>query len=135
MSARAEVLEWMDKAEADFEAAKDLAKRRRKPLPDQVCFLCQQSAEKYLKAFLIAQELEPPRTHNLSQLVDICAGRDASFERIREFAASLNPYAVGYRYPGWSATVEEAKEAAQNARKVRAFVRRRLGGKEVGAQE
>ena len=44
-----EIKEWINKAEDDFEGAKDIARRRKRPLPDLVCFHCQQSAGKYLK--------------------------------------------------------------------------------------
>ena len=44
--------EWADKAEADYKAAVALNRRRKEPLPDIVCYHCQQSAEKYLKALL-----------------------------------------------------------------------------------
>ena len=47
----ASVADWVDKAEDDWKAAVDLDRRRRDPLPDPVCFHCQQCAEKYLKAF------------------------------------------------------------------------------------
>ena len=41
------------------------------PLPDQVGFFCQQSAEKYLKAFLLAWGQVPPRTHGVDVLVEL----------------------------------------------------------------
>ena len=48
--------EWIKKAEGDYAAATILSRRRKVPLHDHVCFHCQQSAEKYLKAFsLLAQ--------------------------------------------------------------------------------
>ncbi|MCZ6676164.1 MAG: HEPN domain-containing protein [Candidatus Poribacteria bacterium] len=59
--------EWIEKAEADFKGAVALNRRRKDPLPDLVCYHCQQSAEKYLKAFLIAQGITPPRIHDLVQ--------------------------------------------------------------------
>ncbi len=40
-----EIREWIEKAENDFEGALDLSRRRKNPLPDLVCFHCQQSAE------------------------------------------------------------------------------------------
>ena len=43
--------EWIRKAEDDFRAAGVLA-AGSEPFHDQVCFHCQQSAEKYLKALL-----------------------------------------------------------------------------------
>ena len=56
-----ELKEWLEKAEEDFEAAKTIMKRRRRPLPSIVCFHCQQAAEKYLKALLIFMKLHFPK--------------------------------------------------------------------------
>ena len=42
--------EWVDKAEADYQSAVALGRRRKAPLPDIVCYHCQQCVEKYLKA-------------------------------------------------------------------------------------
>jgi HEPN domain-containing protein len=42
--------EWVAKAEEDYLAALDLARRRKRPLWSGVCFHAQQCAEKYLKA-------------------------------------------------------------------------------------
>lgn len=43
--------EWVEKAEEDFDAADALLYGREVPLAAVVCFHCQQSAEKYLKAY------------------------------------------------------------------------------------
>ena len=48
--------EWVVKAEADFDAAHELASSKSR-LHDSVCFHCQQSAEKYLKALLAERGL------------------------------------------------------------------------------
>ena len=61
--------EWIEKAEADLRAAASLARPRKEPVPDIVCYLYQQSAEKYLKAYLIARGSAPPHTHDMQQLV------------------------------------------------------------------
>lgn len=42
--------EWVNKAEEDWEAARTLARKRKNPAHNAVCFHAQQSAEKYLKA-------------------------------------------------------------------------------------
>jgi HEPN domain-containing protein len=55
-----EMREWVVKAETDYKAALALARRRKDPLPEVVCFHCQQCAEKYLKAFLIARGMPFP---------------------------------------------------------------------------
>jgi hypothetical protein len=49
---KAATRDWITKAEHDHLAAADLARRRKLPLHDMVCFHCQQSAEMYLKACL-----------------------------------------------------------------------------------
>jgi HEPN domain-containing protein len=55
---------WVRKAEDDLVGAKSLA-RAKPSLNDLICFHCQQSAEKYLKALLQESGAVPPRTHNL----------------------------------------------------------------------
>ena len=55
--------EWVEKAEGDYRAAVILNRIRKEPVPDGVCYHCQQSAEKYLKAFLIFCGVAPhPRS-------------------------------------------------------------------------
>ncbi len=60
--------EWVVKAEADFQGALALS-RRKNPLPDLVCFHCQQCAEKYLKAVLQEWGIPFPKTHVLTDLL------------------------------------------------------------------
>ena len=64
--------EWVRKAEADFLAANTLV-RGNVLLHDAVCFHCQQTAEKYLKAQLVELGLAVPRTHNLVALFPLLA--------------------------------------------------------------
>lgn len=53
--------DWVQKAEADYQGAVALNRRRKVPLPDLVCYHCQQCGEKYLKAFLVSKGFNPPR--------------------------------------------------------------------------
>src|SRR5215510_4100106 len=71
MSAPAELLGWVARAEEDFILARS-ALRRKKPLLYGATFHAQQCVEKYLKALLVAQELVFPRTHDLVALSDLC---------------------------------------------------------------
>ena len=120
------VEEWIYKAEEDFESALHLVKKDRKPVPDSICFHCQQCIEKYLKAFLILNNIEPPEIHDLQRLKAICSNVDESFEEISEELDILNAYAINFRYPGEVATVEEANEAFLVMKKVHKFIRDRL---------
>jgi HEPN domain-containing protein len=71
MNVTPETLDWVRKAESDLAAARWLTDSDQ-PLPDQVGFFCEQAAEKYLKAFLIACGQAPPRTHDIDALVELC---------------------------------------------------------------
>lgn len=55
---------WVIKAEEDFSVATGIVRRRRIP-SNTVCFLCQQSAEKYLKGLLQENEVVFSKTHDL----------------------------------------------------------------------
>lgn len=59
---------WVRKAEVDHLAAARLAGDAG-PFHDVVSFLCQQSAEKYLKALLVEHGLAVPKTHDLERLL------------------------------------------------------------------
>ena len=120
------VKEWIYKAEEDFESARQLAKKTTKVVPNVVCFHCRQSIEKYLKAFLIWHDIEPPAIHDLQRLNNICIKIDKDFNLISEQLNSLNAYAVDFRYPGENATIEESKSAVQIMKHVRKFLRNKL---------
>jgi HEPN domain-containing protein len=117
--------EWVRKAEADYLAANNL-KGAKPPLHDAVCFHCQQSAEKYLKALLQQASVTVPRTHDLVSLLSLIVSYYdlRSFKRGLEF---LTQFAVETRYPGESASKRQAAAALRWAAKVREACRSHLG--------
>lgn len=117
---------WVRKAEADLEGASDLARPARRYY-DLICFHCQQSAEKYLKAFLIECGVPFPKTHRLEDLLLLVLPHDASLRKLRRTLVALTRYAVDYRYPDENATKRQAAAALRQARKVREQIRLRLG--------
>ncbi len=66
------VAEWVEKAEGDYHSTVSLHRLRSNPEPDNVCFLSQQCAEKYLKAFLVDRGINPPHIHDLVGLLNQC---------------------------------------------------------------
>lgn len=120
-------LEWIEKAEGDFHTAGREARARTSPNYDAVCFHCQQCAEKYLKAYLQEHGQRFPRTHDLVELLELCLLFDKSFEPQRNMLKDLSRYAVEYRYPGDSATREDARLALRTLRTARDFLRLKLG--------
>jgi HEPN domain-containing protein len=97
--------EWVQKAEEDYQAALALSRLRKRPTPNAVSFHCQQCAEKYLKAFLVSKDVKFPKTHDLLELHRLCLSVDSSFEFIGDLLDKLNPYSIGYRYPGEDVTI------------------------------
>src|SRR5205807_7934693 len=95
--------QWVRKAEDDLSSARTLV-ANRPPQRDVVCFHCQQSAEKYLKALLQEVGAVVPKTHDLEDLLDLVLPHDASLKSLRRGLRSLTTYAVDYRYPGRRAT-------------------------------
>lgn len=118
--------EWVRKAEADLLCAATCAKSRV-PLHDQVCFHCQQSAEKYLKALLEEAGTTVPRTHQLLDLLSLIVTRHAGLRSLRRGLDFLTRFAVETRYPGDSATKRQAAAAQRWANRVRHAARLSLG--------
>lgn len=117
------VEEWIAKAEEDHRAAVRMHRFYLDPTPNVVCFLAQQCAEKYLKAFLIQQAVPFRWIHDLEELLGLITPLSPEFEAIRDQLLILNDYAVDVRYPGESATQQEATEAAEAMKIVRAFMK------------
>lgn len=122
--------EWFKKAEHDLLNAEIILESDRESLPlDTVCFHCQQAVEKYLKGFLVYHNVQFPRTHFLTTLLDQCKDLDATFEEL-DAIIELNAYAVDIRYPddAMEITLEDAQEAKDIANKVKTFVTEKIPG-------
>ena len=117
---------WVYKAEEDFRTATTMARKRKDPAPDNVCFCSHQCVEKYLKAFLIFHKTHFPKTHHLEALLDFAVDIDPDMEKQRDDLAQLEPYGVEIRYPGENASVAESKEAVKYMQRVRRALRMKL---------
>jgi HEPN domain-containing protein len=92
------VREWLTKADDDFEFAL-VNFEEGKDFFAQICFHFQQAAEKYLKCYIIAQELEFRKVHDLPLLLKTCLSKDPSFEQPQEDCEYLTTFYVDTRYP------------------------------------
>jgi HEPN domain-containing protein len=123
----AETEAWISKAEGDYIGASALAKNRSKKIAHLTSFAAQQSAEKYLKAYLVEHNVAFPKTHDLAkELLPRCLNIDKSFSVLEPHLEFLDPYAVQFRYPGDIVTPAEARDALKAAKSVRSFVRQKL---------
>jgi HEPN domain-containing protein len=62
-----------------------------------ICFHAQQAVEKYLKAFLIYNNIDFPRTHDVDFLIQECQQIDEKSFNID--LKSLTEFGVFFRYP------------------------------------
>ena len=118
--------EWVRKAEDDFQVARVLGRGSRRA-HDQVCFHCQQSAEKNLKALLQELGLPVPRTHDLLALLFLLVSHHASLRTLRRGLEFLTQFAVGPRYPNYTTRKRQAVAALRWAGRVRDACRAFLG--------
>lgn len=95
----------------------------------QICFHFQQSAEKFLKAYIIAKELDFGKVHDLVHLLRTCAANDPTFADLKEDGILLNTAYIETRYPvHWPTnyTQETAEQAQAAASRIACLVRERL---------
>jgi len=110
------VQQWLAKATEDLTVARHLLSEGLGCL-GAIGFHAQQAAEKYLKALLVAHQIEFPKTHDLGELLDLVASCDDTLAQSLQDIAALNPYGVDFRYPGDAPqlTPEDARHAVELA--------------------
>ena len=117
---------WLEKARRDLVTAQT-GIDSSEPFSDIICFHTQQAAEKYIKAYLIWQKVEFPKTHSLEDLLLLAAQKDKSFLELIEDANMLTPYAVEIRYgESDEPIIDDAKQAIEIAEEIKDFVQQKL---------
>ena len=87
--------QWLERALYDLETAAALLQSKRYLY---VAFMCQQTIEKLLKAYISAQGAAPPLVHNLVRLADRAQLRTVLSPAHQLLLADLNPYYIKARY-------------------------------------
>jgi HEPN domain-containing protein len=91
--------EWLRYAKNDLIVAHHVFEDLHPKQTEISAWHCQQCAEKALKAFLVARDIDPPKIHDLDELVKRCQNIDAGFSEIQYDCEKVNPYGSGVRYP------------------------------------
>ena len=91
-----DALRWLRQAEHDLDDAHFVITGKRYGL---ACFLSQQSAEKGIKAFLLASGAEAVWGHSVAELCRDAAEFDETFETMVPLGASLDKYYIPTWYP------------------------------------
>ena len=117
------VKEWIKYANNDLEAAVHLLTLHPLKL-EIICYLCQQSVEKMLKAFWLYSDEFPPKTHDLELLRGKCEKFDSSFKEITAECIRLNDYSSQPRYPfNLEITEQDMQMAIKDSKRIGEFVK------------
>lgn len=123
---QAETRNWISKANKDLGTAGFALESVDGPLPVTTALHCQQSAEKFLKAFLHERGVPFSSQHNLTPLLESCISVDDSFEDLRADINRLEGYSIASRYPKASDSTEFRNEALATTKRVKEFILKRL---------
>jgi len=123
------VQEWLKYSQNDLISARHLYEDLYPKQIEVACYLSQQSAEKALKGYMLFKDTEPPKTHNLIELCQICIKHDSTFSEIIDACADLTPYGVAVRYPNELAVDEViTKSAIDKAQVIYDFCNGKISG-------
>ena len=86
---------WMKQAERDFSMAKVASKNG---FFEHACFMCQQAAEKAVKALLYSKGIRTFATHSVKDLF-LAASKEFKIKDLRREAVLLDRQYVPTRYP------------------------------------
>ena len=114
------IREWLNKADEDFDFADSVLEDSL--FYAQICFHFHQAAEKYLKAFIVGNDLEFRKIHDLQVLLKSCETKDIALEILDNDCKILNRFYIDTRYPvHWPSnyTIETARDAKSSAAKIR----------------
>lgn len=121
------VREWIGKADEHFGFAVSVIEES--PYYSQICFHFHQAAEKYLKAHIIAYDLDFQKIYDLPVLLKICLQKDPELQKVLNDCKFLNRYYIDARYPvHWPTSYdkEEAQKAKLAAEHIRDAIKNRL---------
>jgi HEPN domain-containing protein len=117
MSALDLAKEWLRYAKSDINTANHMFYDVNPKETEISCYHSQQCAEKSLKAYLLLKGIQPPYTHDLIELNNLCIMHETNFSSMQTHCVCLNPYSVQVKYPNELAVDEYmAKSAIGNAK-------------------
>ena len=119
--------DWRLLAERDMAVADHLV-ATMVPVPTEIiAFLCQQTAEKYLKGALVILGEEPPYTHDLDELCALAEKHRPSFVNISSLCSIITHFSVQPRYDlGISLSEEDMRLVLQHTKTIRDFLQREI---------
>ncbi len=124
--------DWLNQASDDLRTAQDYINKDENYARKNVCIHSHQSIEKNLKAYLIANKVDIPDSHNLEKLQGMCEEIDGNFSKVNSLnLRNLTGLASDSRYPQFEhekkiITAADAKKAYNSAVEINDFVLNRI---------
>ena len=121
--------DWWRIAEKDLQRADHLLEFHD---AEAAGFYLQQAVEKFLKAFLLSQEWQLRRIHNLDALLDDAVTYDASLEDFRNACQKITAFYFVERYPfviETGITEADVCSSLEQVKKLIEKLRAKVGGK------
>jgi len=125
----ADVKTWLEFVAYDLKSARWQMKGK---IYTSSCYASQQSAEKALKALLLAYGKPIPKIHSLDRLMTILKNLNIEVSSIEDEARELDKYYITTRYPGQYGGPEglydrdDAETAIHAVETIIAFVKRKI---------
>lgn len=89
---------WLTKADHDLIVA-GLCAGNNPPLFDEAAYHCQQAAEKSIKGFLTLSDIEFPKIHDITKLLQLAIPVNSEYEKYLGKGDMLTKFATITRYP------------------------------------
>jgi HEPN domain-containing protein len=123
--------EWLSKAESDLTYAQ-LSFDEFDDFYTQICILCHDSSEKFLKGFLQFNNVSPKKIHDISTLLHECLlikPRSRPLRSLEQQGRLLNTFYTPLKYPSHYPPVErsQAQKALQAATYIAKTIKKLLG--------
>lgn len=110
------IQQWIERAEEDLCNAEHTLTLKKDCPVGTVCFHAEQCVEKYLKALLVSQRIDFPKTHNIPELIALLPDSIRPTMPAVE-QEQLTDYATVVRYPGdWDPITREDAEKSVEVR-------------------
>lgn len=118
---------WFEKGKREYSSA--VLNLKFGGFTDTICFLCQQSAEKILKGFLVFNSIKFEKRHDLLYLLKLCKNKDKEFSELTDDCVRLTKYYIDTRYPVEPPVIysrNEAEMAINSAERILEFIKKKI---------
>ena len=118
---------WLRFAEEDLIISKEIFKAEH-VIYRSVCFHCQQSVEKYLKAYQIKFDIQILKTHDIEALLNSLSIHDDNILKFLEPTEAFVDYAVRFRYPDdfEDITRQQAEKSIEIATEIEKYITEKI---------